>query len=165
MKGNTMHTYRSAIFVAGMLSTVAFAKPETGGGSNAAPPAPPAPAANRVTVTEVSTAFALPASGRGGGPSPYKFDDLAAPTVVDGKQVLASFGVVGKTKKNMNSTVFSANKKHRTLLFNEDGSKKMVTKTVKGQPVLEQAFTQDRKFEAFDVKEDGGVTVRIFRTK
>lgn len=128
---------------------------------------PEAPKAEVGKVTEISTSFALPAkTGRGGGPSPYKFDDLAAPTVdAEGKSVLASFGVVGKTRKNMNSNVHSANKRYRTNLFNADGTPQMTTKKIKGRDVPVQAFTQDRKFEAFDVNEPDGVTVRVFRTK
>lgn len=142
-----------------------FAKANEGGGE-AVPPAPKAPVPAAGTVTGTSTAFALPEkkNNRGGGPSKYKFDDLAAPTIgKDGKPVHDSFGVVGKTKDNMASNVFNANKQNRTYLKNEDGSPKLI-KGRKG--ALVQEYTQNKLFEAFDVPDTGdGVTVRVFRVK
>lgn len=152
--------------IAALALTTAFAPHAGAAKGNEVPPVPPALVSTK-GVTDIATTFKLPGkSGRSGGPSPYKFEDLAAPTTNEqGETIHASFGVVGKTKKSMNSTVHAANKRHRTYLKNADGSPQMTTKKVKGQNVPVQAFTQDRQFEAFDVKEDGGVTVRIFRTK
>ena len=167
--------HRKTLALSAMLATAAMAStldfaPHAGkvAAEGDIPPVPPVlPVLAVGDVTDVSTAFELPVkSSRGGGPSPYKFADLAAPFVgPDGKRVLASFGVVGKTKKNLNSTLHTANKNARTMLFNADGSAQTATKKVKNRDVPFHAFTQDKEFEAFDVTEDGGVTVRVFRIK
>lgn len=158
------------LILSASLATAALAFAPHAGKAADVPPAPPeAPEAPKAafSVTEVTTSFALPTkSGRGGGPTPYKFDELAAPTVNEkGEQVLASFGVVGKTKANLSSTVHTANKNTRTNLYNADGSAQMAVKKVKGRDVPYHAFSQAKKFEAFDVNEAGGITVRVFRTK
>lgn len=84
--------------------------------------------------------------GRHGGTCKYPFDDLPAP--VDG--ACASFAVFDRSAKQMQSTVYSAMKRHAKL-------------TEAGK-VAERV----RDFKAFDVDPDTdpeGAICRVFRTK
>lgn len=99
-------------------------------------------------------------SGRGGGKSPYPFDQL---------EIGDSFGVVGKTKKNFNSIVYGANQRHMEPVFEADGvTPKMVSKTDRKTKIVSQvqAKRPTRVFEAFDVDpktDEDGASVRIVR--
>lgn len=84
--------------------------------------------------------------GRNGGTCKYPFDDLPAP--VDG--ACASFAVFDRSAKQMQSTVYSAMKRHAKL---DDTGK-----------VAERV----RDFKAFDINPDTdpeGAICRVFRTK
>ena len=145
-----------------MNSTAVFAKANEGAGTPAVPPAAPVAPLPAGTITAIAKGIPIPEKSRKtgrGGSSPYKFDEM---------EVHDSFGVVGKTKKGMASTIFGQNKKYAEPLKNEDGTPKTEVKVGKDKNGVETrkvvpVTKQLRRFEAFDVKEDGGITVRVFR--
>lgn len=148
--------------------SLAFAAADKGAGANggasaglpgnaSAPAAAATPvAAGAILPIRKAGSFELPAktskSGRGGGKSPYPFDQL---------EIGDSFGVAGKTKKNFNSIVYGANQRYLEKLFEADGTTpKMVDKIDRTTKVVTkvQATRPTRIFEAFDVdpaKHDG----------
>lgn len=152
-------------------SAVAFAAADKGAGANGTAglpgsteaPAVPAVAGAVLAVRKAGT-FKAPVktskSGRGGGKSPYPFDQL---------EVGDSFGVVGKSKKNFNSIVYGANQRYMEPVFEADGTTpKMVSKTDRKTKIVSQvqAMKPTRIFEAFDVDpktDEDGASVRILR--
>lgn len=181
-----------AALAAGMAATPVFAKPDATSGGKSPAPAPvptPVPAGSPSPVptpalavdnggsgvatetkdapfTSVVSDIPMPEKrpnlGNRGGRSIYPFD-----TMEPGQ----SFGVVGKTLKNIASTVASANKrfaKPDKLVAdnNPDGTPKMVEATVNGVKQLVPAKRPERKFVAMAVDaatDPQGASVRVWR--
>jgi len=108
--------------------------PAGGGASIPQPATAAAPASNDTPFTSLTKAIPIPdkrpSSGKRGGKSIYPFEKM---------EIGESFGVVGKTFKNVNSTVASANKRWAKPdklvdLSNPDGTPKMIDVPVPGQP-------------------------------
>lgn len=117
------------------------------------------------TITAVRTDIPIPVkvrkAGRGGS-SPYPFDTL---------EIGGSFGVVGKSKKSIGSTVFGANKRNAENVMGADGQplmKRVEKKDAAGNVTSKMVnVTKPLKlFEAFDVDpktDPDGASVRVFR--
>jgi hypothetical protein len=161
-----MRTSILAVSAASLMSGIAFAKASEGSGAAAPAPVDPALAAFGLA------AFALPdaaTKSTRGGQSKYPFDKLDAP-VADpanpGKFLYHSFGVVGKTAKNMASTVSSANKREMIHEKNEDGTNKFVAGD-KG--VMVPVMVEGKVFKAYPVATPEAdpikATVRVYRIK
>jgi hypothetical protein len=131
---------------------------------------PPAPAA----AFEIETGIVMPPKRTGGrtGQTVYPFDMLPAPTIVDGKPINASFHVVGKTAKQMASTISSANKRNLVAAKNDDGTDKVKIIEIKDATGVktgekrEPIMVPGKTFVAFNVEasDPKGAGVRVFRS-
>lgn len=118
-------------------------------------------------VTNVSADVPMPEGlgrSRRGGRSQYPFDSL---------EVGQSFGVKNKSLAQMNSTISTANKRHRTERLDDDGNIIYKTQDVKQadgsvvkQPTLDPEMIAGRVFAGADVDpktDPEGASVRIWR--
>ena len=157
------HLYTSVAALALMsASGIAFAKAEGGAGSAGLPAGTVAaaePAANTITAvrSDIKPPEKVRKAGRGGS-SPYEFDKL---------EIGQSFGVVGKTKKQISSTVFGANKRASEVVNGADGKPEMVMRKKRdGTNEMVEKRKPLKKFEAFDVDpktDPDKASVRVFR--
>lgn len=130
-------------------------------------PTPPVPAAAKptgVTIGDVRSDVVAPGrpAKRGGSSSSYPFDKL---TVVG-----ASFGVIGKTARQMASAITNAQKRFAEDKRDENGN--IVYQTAKGEggaivTTNKPVRVVTRKFYAVDVKPEDkdpdNATVRVYR--
>lgn len=134
---------------------------------NDVPPAPAAVSAEAGTVGAIRTDVARPVKkgGKGGGSSPYA-------AKLDALEIDASFHVAGKTKRSLNSTMHTANKKYRIPELDAAGQPVTEVKIGKKKDGTETRktvakYTEARKFSHYDVDatDPDGAGVRIFRDK
>lgn len=116
-------------------------------------------------VSDIDTDVPMPVkvAGAGGGASPYPFEKL---------EVGQSFHIAGKKRSQINSTMHTANKRHRIPTLDANGqpvTQLKIGKNKAGEEIRKNipVFTTAKEFEHFDVDatDPRGPGVRVYRTK